>query len=206
MFAAYSQAAAWTEVREYTIHVDGKPAGSYQMTITHQNTGVTVMSGKATVRLKVFLKTYHYDYDGTEVWKQHRLQGFRSSTNDDGKRFQVSAEPVRNALRVNVNGRESLVPGDAWLTSYWHLPEARYRNQPIPVVEADTGKEIRGHLDYIGAEEIIAAGRKQPCNHYRVTGGPSPVDLWFDSREHLVRQDYVDDGHRTILQLISVRH
>src|SRR5689334_22993478 len=100
MFAAYSQAAAETEVREFAIHVDGKHAGTYQMTITSQNTGVTVMSGKAHVRLKVFLKTYSYDYDGTEVWKQHRLEGFRSSTNDDGKRFQVSAEPVQHGLRV----------------------------------------------------------------------------------------------------------
>ena len=45
VLAGYSQAAAETEVREFAIHVDGKHAGTYQMTITSQNTGVTVMSG-----------------------------------------------------------------------------------------------------------------------------------------------------------------
>ncbi len=197
--------AAESEVREFTIHVDGRHAGSYQMTITSQDNGTTVMSGKADVRLKVFLKTYVYTYDGTEVWKHHRLEGFRSNSFDDGKRFQVAAEAVEKGLRVTVNGREYMTRGDAWLTSYWHLPEARYRNQAIPLVEADTGKPINGHLHYIGAERTAVAGQMQACQHYRVTGGPSPVDLWFDARERLVRQDYMDDGHRTILQLRSIR-
>jgi hypothetical protein len=205
-FAGYSQAAAETEVREFTIHVDGKHAGSYEMTITSQETGVTVMSGKARVRLKVFLKTYTYSYDGTEVWKHHRLHGFRSSTNDDGKIYAVSAEAAGNGVRVTVNGREHLARADVWLTSYWHLPEARYRNQPIPVLEADTGKDINGHLHYLGAEQMVVAGQRQQCHHYRVTGGPSPVDLWFDGRERLVRQDYLDDGHRTILQVTNIHH
>jgi hypothetical protein len=203
--AVSSASAAESEVREFTIHVDGKHAGSYQMTITSQDTGVTVMSGKANVRLKVIFKTYVYTYDGTEVWKHHHLDGFRSSCFDDSKHFQVAAEPVGKGLRVTVNGREYTTRGDAWLTSYWHLPEAKYRNQPITLVEADTGKVINGHLRYIGAERMFVAGETQACQHYRVTGGPSPVDLWFDSRERLVRQDYMDDGHRTILQLRSIR-
>jgi hypothetical protein len=203
--AVSSASAAESEVREFTIHVDGKHAGSYQMTITSRDNGVTVMSGKAEVRLKVLFKTYVYTYDGTEVWKHHRLDGFRSNCFDDGKRFQVAAEAVGKGLRVSVNGSEYMTRGEAWLTSYWHLPEAKYRNQPIPLVEADTGKLINGRLHYIGAERMVVGGETHSCQHYRVTGGPSPVDLWFDARERLVRQDYMDDGHRTILQLRSIR-
>jgi hypothetical protein len=203
--ASAPAAAAESEVREFTIHVDGKHAGYYQMTITSQGDGVSVMSGKADVRLSVLLHTYIYHYDGTEVWKHGRLHGLRSSCNDDGKRYQVTAERAGEGLRVHVNGREHHTPGDAWTTSYWRLPEARQRNHPVPLLEADTGKEINGHLHYVGSEDMVVGGQRQPCVHYRVTGTPSPVDLWYDGKERLVRQDYVEDGHRTILQVTSIR-
>ena len=66
--ASAPAAAAESEVREFTIHVDGKHAGYYQMTITSQGDGVSVMSGKADVRRvanQVFVPT-----NRTEAWIQ----------------------------------------------------------------------------------------------------------------------------------------
>jgi hypothetical protein len=195
-----SQAQA-EEVRDFTIYVDGKPAGSSQMVITAQQGGVVVMSAKANVRLRVFLKTYVYSYDGTEVWKGPRLQSLRSTSEDDGKRYQVAIQAEASGLRVQVNGADRMARADAWLTSYWRLPEAKYRNQAVPLIEPDTGRVIGGSLKYIGQEQAQVGGQRITCAHYRVTGGPSPVDLWYDGAERLVREDYVEQGHRTIVQL-----
>ena len=78
--------AADTEVREFNIQVDGKQAGQYAMTITRHDDGSETMSGQASVRVKHVLGTYVYTYQGTERWKQGKLQELKSSCNDDGKR------------------------------------------------------------------------------------------------------------------------
>jgi hypothetical protein len=198
-------AAADSEIRDFAILVDGKKAGTYQMSLNFQDSGVAVMSGKAQVRISYLVRAYVYTYEGTEVWKSGKLSGFRSNSNDNGKRFQVTAQAEKDSLRVTSNGRERLTRADMWLTSYWRLPAARYRNQAVPVLDADTGKDFNGYLKFLGTEQLMVAGQRQTCVHYRVTGGPSSVDLWFDGKERLVRQEYVEDGHQTVLYLAGIR-
>jgi hypothetical protein len=193
-----------TEQRHFTIQVDGKPAGDARMTITRREDGSEVLSSQANVQVR-FLLRYTYTYQGTEVWKTGRLQGLQCSCNDNGKRFEVSATAEGAGLRVRVNGRERLGRADVWTTSFWKLADARYHNQPVTLLDADRGEELARRLDYVGTEDTPAAGQVQKCYHFRVTGGASPIDLWFDVQHRLVRQDFVDTGHRTVVQLTEVR-
>ena len=48
------------------------------------------------------------------------------------------------------------------------------------------------------------AGQAVECAHYRVSGG-AQADLWFDANERLVRQDSIEDGHRTVLELTRLQ-
>jgi hypothetical protein len=197
--------AAETETREFAIHVDGKPAGQYAMTITKQDDGAEVMAVQASVRVKHLLGSYSYIYQGTEHWRDNRLVRMQSSTNDDGKRYQVQVTKEGSALRLRVNGRESLISADTWPSSYWRLPDARFHNKAIPLLDADCGKEMSGYLQYVGVQQLTVGGQPQNCHHFRVTGGPSPVDAWYDGSHRLVRQDFTVDGHRTQFSLTAVR-
>jgi hypothetical protein len=106
---------------------------------------------------------------------------------------------------VTVNRRQRMARADVWLTSYWRLPDAKFRNQAVPLLDADTGKDISGHLKYVGLEMVTIAGQKVRCNHYRLTGTPSPVELWYDGSDRLVRQTTVEQGLRTVILLTGVR-
>src|SRR5258708_384372 len=77
---------------------------------------------------KILVYKYTSTYRGTENWKGNRLQRLESATDDNGTRFTVNAVAEGNQLRVKVNGQERFNRGDAWTTSYWHLPEAKFRN------------------------------------------------------------------------------
>jgi hypothetical protein len=48
------------------------------------------------------------------------------------------------------------------------------------------------------------AGQVQNVNHYRLSGKVA-VDVWYDGSERLVRQEWVEEGHRTVLELARVR-
>ncbi len=195
--------AADQETRDFSVKIDRKPAGSYRMTIARRDDGSQVMSGRASVKLSYLIYTYRYSYQGTEVWKNGQLAQLQSTSNDDGKRSSVTAVSSGAVLQVRANGSPKTVPADAWTTTYWRLPEARLRNHAITLLDADTGKELHGTLQFVGTQQLAAAGQTQNCSHYRLSGDLQ-VELWYDAQERLVRQEAVEDGHRTLLELLQI--
>lgn len=196
-------AGADMETRHFNISIDNKEAGSYKLTITNDG-GTSTVTGQANVRHRVLIVTYTYSYSGQEVWKDGRLHSLDSQTNDDGKRFTVAARAEGNALRVTSNGQQRRARPDVWTTSYWRLAPSQFRNQTVPLIDADTGKDISATLQYVGIEPARACGVVQNYSRYRVTGGGLQVDLWYDAKDQLVRQESIEEGHRTVLELVQV--
>jgi hypothetical protein len=195
-----------TEQRDFTIYVDGNQAGAYSMSILQRDDGSQIMSASANVRVKYLggLKVYRYSYRGTETWKAGRLVHFTSTSNDDGKEFAVLAVPEGNGLRLRVNGRDRMVRADTWLTTYWHLADARFRNGGVPLVDADTGQELAAQLQFVDQQQMNVAGAVQNCTHYRVTG-ETQAELWYDAQERLIRLRSWSEGHRYELVLAGIR-
>src|SRR5579859_6493219 len=138
-----------SESRVFKVYVDQKPAGGYRMSIRQDGDSAT-MTAQANVRVSFLLVvSYVYTFNGSEAWKGDRLTRLDSNTVDDKKRFDVNAVADGDVLRVRVNGAERTSPGNVWTTTYWRLPAARFRNQAIPLLDADTGKDLAG----VGVEE-----------------------------------------------------
>lgn len=204
-FALLSQAAAAeTEVREFAIRIDDKKAGTFHMTITRHEDGRVVMEGQANVRVSYLVYTYTYSYQGTETWKEGRLDALTSTSNDDGKKYSVSMRAEGDGLRVQVNGKERRSRPDVWTTTSWRSPDARFHNEAIPLIDADTGNAITARLQHLGSTEFHVLGQTHTCTHYRLTGGLQ-ADLWFDEQGRLVRKDSLEDGHRAVLELVRIR-
>jgi hypothetical protein len=173
------------------------------MIVSRQDDGSVAVAGFADVRVKHLVYTYTYTIQVSEVWKDGRLMHLDSTTNDDGKRYNVTAVADGPQLRVKVNGQEHPAPPEAWATTYWHLPDASKRNGVVALVDADTGRVLTGTLQHVGTNAISVGGQAQNCAHYRLTGAVQ-VDLWYDAQERLVREETVEDGHRTVLELMNL--
>jgi hypothetical protein len=202
--AVASVRAADSETRAFVVKVDGKPAGHANMTIQQQDDGTTIVSCDTTVRVRVLIKTYTYTCRTRETWKGGRLQQLVSQCNDDGKQFQVSAAAQADGIHVHVNGREHVAKAESWVSSYWTLPDAKLREGIIPVIDADNGRDMQGRLQFIGTAQITTAGQVQNVQHYRFNG-PNAIDLYYDAAQRLVRQEWVEDGHPTVLELTRVQ-
>jgi hypothetical protein len=203
--ACGSRATAQSEERQFSIYVDGKRAGQYRMAVEKQKDGTLNMTGRANVAVKILLRQYVYRFDGREVWKDGRLLRLQSTSSDDGKQFQVDAQAAEKGLRVSVNGDVRQVRWDVWTTSYWQIPNPQLVNQAVPLLDADNGKMYNGSLRKVGAARVTVAGQPVDCDHYRVEGGPYPIDLWFDKTNRLVRQDFIEQGHRTVVELDQIQ-
>jgi hypothetical protein len=197
--------AAETEVREFSVSVDGKSSGTYTMTITKQDDGTFTMVCQAEVRVKFGPFTgYRYTYNGTETWKDGRVHSLESDCDDNGTKFRVRASSDgKGNLRVKVNGAEKDVRGDVYLTTAWFVPAGKQRDGAIPLIDADTGNEIDGKMQPISTGKMNILGKPTECARYRLTT-LQPHDIWYDSAERMVRQEWVEDGHKTILELTKV--
>jgi hypothetical protein len=202
--AAVAARAADSETREFVVKVDGKPSGYANMTIQRQDDGTTIFSCDTNVRVRVLIKTYVYNLQTSETWKDGRLQQLASQCNDDGKQFQVSANAQADGIHVSVNGREHITKSEAWVSSYWTLPDAKLRDQAIAVVDADTGRDLQGRLQFIGTTQKSVGGQVQNVQHYRFNG-PTRIELYYDAAQRLVHQEWVEDGHPTVLELARMR-
>jgi hypothetical protein len=197
--------AADTETRDFHVYVDGKRAGGASMTIARADDGTTTVAADTEVKVKVLgLVAYSYSYRGKETWKGGKLQKFESTCTDDGKTFVVSAAAEAEGIRVKVNNRERMVSADIWLTSYWSRPDNKVLNQTIPIVDADNGCDLEAKVTYVGQEQLKLAGQALTVMHYKLVGTKN-VDLWYDSSDRLVRQEWVEDGHKTLLELGKLR-
>jgi hypothetical protein len=90
------------------------------------------------------------------------------------------------------------------VSSYWRLPSEKLRNQAISLLDADTGRVMNARLDYVGPGQVMVGGQPTNCSHFRVTGG-AQVELWYDAQERLVRQEWVEDGHKAMLELTRIQ-
>jgi hypothetical protein len=192
--------AADTDTRDFAIYVDGKRAGESHVTVESKDGGVTVVSTTAEVTINRLLVHYSYSYNGTESWKDGKLVRLDSRTNDDGKRWTVSARVEKDVLKVTANNSEREVPADVWATTFARYPDTDRCNQAVPLLDSDTGKAMTAKLEFVGREELTLAGQKIACNHFRLRGDVS-TDLWYDGKKRLVRQEALDQGHKVLTEL-----
>jgi hypothetical protein len=199
-----SARAADVETRDFTVLISGKPSGEVHMTIHRQEDGSVVMRCDTDIKVAFGILHYKYVYRGLEVWKDRRLIRLDSNTDDNGKRFVVSAVPDGANLKMKVNNVEKQVRGDVWVTSYWTLPDPKIRAGQLTVLDADSGKMLDGKLGFIATEKLRVAGQEVTLNHYRFAGKVN-VELWYDGSERLVRQEWTEQAHKTVLELLRVR-
>jgi hypothetical protein len=197
--------AADAETRDFAVLVGGKAAGEVHMTIHKQDANTTSLRCDTDITVKVGLTTYKYSFRGMEVWKDRRLVKLESATDDNSKRYSVSAVASAGGLKVKANHVERVVKPEAWASSYWMLPDPKLRDATLVILDADSGKELDGKLAYVATEKHRVAGQEVTLNHYKLTGKVS-VDLWYDGHERLVRQEWTEQGgYKAVMVLVRIR-
>lgn len=196
--------AGSTEQREYSVLLNGKDAGHSTLIIVQEDDGRVHIRGTVTVKAQQLLVIpYSFTMETDEWWQAGKLVKLTALTVENGKKTEVNAQSQGDKLVVGVNSQYRAVSGDVWPTSFWKLADRRFQNNVVPILESDTGKDMAGRLEYVGTEKMNIGGRPEDCFRFRVTGIPSPTDLWFDQYHRLVRQEFTENGQRTIVHLVS---
>jgi hypothetical protein len=182
--------------RTFQVFVDGKPAGQTVVKVADKD-GATECTVSVRVEVRALLGKYRYSLDTAETWKDGKLMGLRSTCNDDGTKHDVSLTSDGVTATLTADGKTVKGGGAVWPTTYWKLPPAA---GALTLIDSDTGKLIPAKLEEVGAEKVRVLGAEKEATKYRLTGGVD-VTLWYDAGGRLVRESFVDSGHRTLLEL-----
>lgn len=213
-----------SETREFSIAVDGTKRGTCTMHIRRRKDGSVLMSSEQELKINLFVYKYSYTSSGTEVWKNGHLIRLENSADYDGEQHAVKASSGSSGLQVTVDGSESEMDRDVWVTSYWHMPQRLIAEEvaegkgivqaalthwdsspvrPVTILDSDKGKLLKGKLQRIGEKTFDLAGRQRNCTEYRITGDVDVV-LWFDASRRLVWQESKERGHKVSFSLTRV--
>lgn len=193
-----------SETRDFAVTVAGKAAGQVHMTIHRHDDGTLTFRCNTDIHVSVRASKYKFVFRGQEEWKGRRLVKFATTTDDNGKQYIVSGAAEDAGVRVKVNNAEKVVKPELWLTTYWMLPDPKLRAAELVLLDADTGKELAATIKYVATEKLKIAGQEVPLNRYRLSGQVS-MDLWYDGSDRLVRQEWLEQGHKTVIELTRVR-
>ncbi|MGE5192626.1 MAG: DUF6134 family protein [Deltaproteobacteria bacterium] len=213
------------ETREFKVSVDGKGRGKCTIEISRREDGSDRMDVNAALSFNYVVYEYRYSSVGTEVWKNGRLVRLDNTADYNGTKYVVKAKADQKGLRVTVNDTTSQMEPDVWVTSYWRLPDrlaeadtaAGRRVVPtggrrpvrkgvtatIALLDSDKGQKLKGEVRRIGEETITVAGKKQTSTHFKISGDVK-VDVWYDADQRLVRQETVESGHKTVMELTRI--
>jgi hypothetical protein len=213
------------ETREFKVSVDGKGRGRCTLEITHRDDGTDRMHIDAALNFNYVVYEYRYSSVGTEIWKDGRLLRLENSANYNGTKYVVKAISRNDKLHVTVDDKTSQCDPDVWATSYWRLPDrlaqsgapagkgvipagsrrpARQEGTiTVALLDSDKGQKLKGEVKRIGEVAITVGGKKTSCTHYKISGDVQ-VNVWYDSEQRLVRQETVESGHKTVMELTRV--
>lgn len=192
------------ETRQFDILVDGKVAGQSILTLVQKEDGSAYMKGTADVKLQTIIP-YSLHIEAQEWWKDGKLIALKCSSQENKKRNEVVVSANGQQLVVNANGQARPISADSWTNSYWKLADARFHNRDVPILETDTGIPFVARLSFKGTDKITVGNQLQDCFHFQVAAPQGPIDLWYDRYHRLVRQQFVESGHETIVQINAIR-
>ena len=154
---------------------DGSPIGHHKVNFEQVGEELHV---DVDIQLEVnlaFITLYRYEHQAKEVWRDGRLVSLESTTNDDGDRFEVSAELTSEGLVVEGAEGRFIAPSDIIPTTYWR-PETVEQNV---LLDTQYGRLLSVSATPKGTDLLDRASEQLPAKRFALDGDLE-LDLWYD--------------------------
>jgi hypothetical protein len=185
--ATPSLAAFSDDAGEFTFTVlkDGTPVGEHRFKF--DRTGDRIEIHEATdieVRFATF-PLYTFEHESREVWENSRPVRIDATTNDNGKKLDITVQADGDGYVRTVNGRVDRFDGSTAVLAFWNKATLKHR----AFFSAVEDKTFQASFEYAGREKLALGGRKLDVEHYRMVGDDEH-DLWFDTAGRIVKVEF----------------
>jgi hypothetical protein len=178
---------------KFKVMRDGRQIGSHSVGFERAADGMRV-STAIDLEVKIaFISAFRFSHRGVERWEGDRLVELKSTTNENGERFEVSGMLAADNLRITAPNGTTVAPVMSFTTNdLWN----RYALQSRNLVDAHHGGVVgivsRSEAD----EEILVGERKITASRYRIISPFLAGTIWYDGTGRWRRGEFEIKGER----------
>lgn len=167
-----SDRALW----EFQVLLDGRDIGYHRFDI-QQEDGVERADIEARFEVEIlFFTAYRYVHDNQETWRGDCLQQIESSTDDNGKQYDIAGRAEDNTFTLQRNDATEAIQSSCLKTfAYWN-PEILEAEK---LLNAQTGEWKPVTVESVGVTPFEVAGEPVASEEYRLLIPDGAIRLWY---------------------------
>jgi hypothetical protein len=205
--ATLSVSSLWTrpalagpQSLHFKAYRDKSPVGTHTVDVQSSGNQMNVTI-KIDLNVSVaFVTLFEFKHDCEEIWQSGRLVSLRSKTNDNGDKFQVTAEATPEGIRIEGPGGPAIAPADAYTSnSVWNTAVLEQKT----VIDAQHGGIIGLSVSPRGEQQVAVAGRQVPAEKYQVVTPFVACNVWYDEAGRWVKALFEKDGEQMEYRLVA---
>jgi Domain of unknown function (DUF6134) len=205
--ATLSVSSLWTrpalavpQSLHFKAYRDKSPVGTHTVDVQSSGNQMNVTI-KIDLNVNVaFVTLFEFNHDCEEIWQSGRLVSLRSKTNDNGDKFQVTAEATPEGIRIEGPGGPAIAPADAYTSnSVWNTAVLEQKT----VIDAQHGGIIGLSVSPRGEQQVAVAGRQVPAEKYQVVTPFVAGNVWYDEAGRWVKALFEKDGEQMEYRLVA---
>lgn len=197
-FGAEVLAEAPPGTYRYKIERSGSEIGRQALIVGKDGDKVTV-SDETSVKVKIaFITAYTFDHSRRETWQGGKLTALETRIDDNGTKSTLTAKADGDKLVIKGSAGDSTQPLGIMPTGYWNAATVKQTK----LFHDETGKILTIAVTGGEAQTLdLGDGRKVEAKLWKMTGDDN-VELWYDSRDVLVKQRFDARDGSTIVYTI----
>lgn len=195
---------------EFTIFVEGQRAGTESFAIRRNGTGpeaIVIAEGIVTIRgpagpsqMRPILQARA---DLAPVQYLNQLEGQEVSDvqiRSQGQHFIAAIRSSEGERERELRAREGTVILDLRVAHHYFFVAARTERVggAIPVVEPQSGRQLRLEVAAVDDVSITIAGASVPARRVRLGTGDQIRDVWFDDLGRVLQVDIPEAAYRAV--------
>lgn len=201
--SALAQDAPYPPVLTFAVFRNGENIGRHVLAFQQKGDArVVTIDVDITVRA-LGVRAYHYVHHDTEVWVGDQLQSLKSTTEDNGRKFSVSAQHVGGNLKVEHTSTgpvssaaydgfqapdvsHETMPASTMPTSQWNVRQVTQST----LLNTQYGTPSRVTVVKGPRDKVQTSKGTIEATRYTYTGDLR-MDLWYDDQGRWVRGLFV---------------
>ena len=183
----------------FQVYLDDKKIGTHDFVLQELDNQRKLLSEANFEYRLMFVKLYGYEHENTETWSGDCLTGIESTTDANGKPFQVSGSLQGDRFMLSGTAGEAELPSCNMSFAYWNpvfLQQERLinvQNGEIHDIEVSEPELV----------QIEVRGVMQPAYRYLLDAGELKIELWYsEDNEWLALETEARGGRRLRYQLL----
>lgn len=174
--SAFAQTAAAEQLR-FQVYLDERPIGEHSFRIAETGDTTRVTSRAAFDVDFLFINAYRYRHSSNEVFRDGCLATIDATTDDNGKRFEVSGTANGDAFQIEDADGVERTDGCVKTFAYWDKAFLSQRQ----LLNPQTGDLEAVRVQPRGTETIkIEDGSAVSAERFALRTDALTIDLWYN--------------------------